>query len=58
MDNGRSIRAVKDVLPAPSGESEESESPRWIRAAGGSPGLPQEERLDLRSEGQSGGWTV
>ena len=32
MDNGRSIRAVKDDLPAPSGESEETEGPRWTRA--------------------------
>ena len=26
------MRAVKDGLPAPSGESEESEDPRWTRA--------------------------
>jgi len=32
MDDGRSMRAVKDGLPTPSGESEESEGPRWIRA--------------------------
>ena len=32
MDNGRSMCAVKDGLPAPSGESEESEDPRWTRA--------------------------
>ncbi len=26
------MRAVKDGLPAPSGESEETEGPRWTRA--------------------------
>ena len=26
------MRAVKDGLPTPSGESEESEDPRWTRA--------------------------
>ena len=28
MDNGRSMRAVKDSLPVPYGEGEESEGPR------------------------------
>jgi hypothetical protein len=35
MDDGRSMRAVKDGLPTPSGESEESKDLRWIRAVWG-----------------------
>jgi hypothetical protein len=31
MDDGRSMRAVKNNLPTPSGEVEESEGPRWTR---------------------------
>jgi hypothetical protein len=34
MEDGRSMRAVKDGLPTPSGESEESEDSRWTRAMG------------------------
>jgi len=41
MDNGRSMRAVKDGLPTPSGESEESEDPRWTRAVGDQLARPQ-----------------
>jgi len=35
------MRAVKDGLPAPSGESEESEDPRWTRAVGDPLASPQ-----------------
>ena len=36
----RSMRAVKDSLPAPSGEGEESEGPRSTRAIEDRPGHP------------------
>ena len=32
MDAGRSMRAVKNNLLTPSGEVEEPEGPRWMRA--------------------------
>jgi hypothetical protein len=35
MDGARSMRAVKDGLPAPSGEGKESECPHWTRAVKG-----------------------
>jgi hypothetical protein len=35
MDDGRSMRAVKNNLPTPSGEVEESNGPRWTRAVKG-----------------------
>ena len=35
MDAGRSMRAVKNNLPTPSGEIEESEGPRWTCAVQG-----------------------
>ncbi len=39
------MRAVKDGLPAPSGESEEAEDPRWARAMGyHQPALKGEDR--------------
>ena len=36
--------AVKDGLPAPSGESEETEDPRWTRAVGDPLASPQGNR--------------
>jgi len=42
MDGGRSMRAVKNNLPTPSGEVEESEGPRWTRAVGIIPPTPYE----------------
>ena len=36
----RSMRAVRDGLPTPSGESEESEDPRWTRAVKASLATP------------------
>jgi hypothetical protein len=34
------MRAVKDGLPAPSGDSEETEDPRWTRAVGDDLAIP------------------
>jgi hypothetical protein len=41
MDEGRSMRAVKDGLSTPSGESEESKDPHWTRAMGDHLACPQ-----------------
>ena len=38
MDSGRSIRSVKNNMPAPSGDVEESESPRWTHVRRNGPG--------------------
>ena len=38
MDSGRSIRAVKNNLPTPSGEVAESEGLRWMRVRRNGPG--------------------
>ena len=40
----RSMRAVKDGLPAPYGEGEESEGPPWTRAVGDYLASPQGRR--------------
>jgi hypothetical protein len=40
MNDGRSMRAVKNNLPTPSGEVEESEGPRWTRAIQGATQAP------------------
>jgi hypothetical protein len=40
MDEDCSLRAVKNNLPTPSGEVEESEGPDWMRAIGIIPANP------------------
>jgi hypothetical protein len=42
MEDGCSMRVVKDGLAIPSGESEESEDPCWTRAVGDHLACPQE----------------
>ena len=40
------MRAVKNNLPAPSGEVGESDGPRWTRAVGDQPAHPLESRRE------------
>ena len=50
------MRAVKNNLPTPSGEVEETEGPRWTRAVEGNPAPSREG--DQGGDLTAGGWAA
>ena len=51
------MRAVKNNLPTPSGEVEESDGPRWTRAVGDQSGHPLYSKMKVKAIGSHVGAT-